>query len=577
MYIFCVYVISLCVYNLTQTYKIYIYIVDSNTACDANPTLPEFRRIYIYIDDDEFRILNQNEFSPQTMSFSSQIPAPNITNVEIKLIARHLTKGSDLTSLQFSPNIALCEIITMSPTLSPSNAPTTPIPTPAPVIRPTTTPSISPTKSPTYNFPIDWCIILIKGTTAYNVTFSIPEYKNDGTTPSINDVKYMINYAQIGRNSIEANKIGTNTITYNELLFTNGININYNTEFKMTTVNNINNDITYAEWTECIVRTMNPTINPSISPTIQPTLSPTNPDVGVFVYSNDEKNSICAGYERCACHLDKFNYDCIGLDFPEEPQIEDTRLYFLPSSGEQKSVLWIGRYQYYFHYDTDIEWEFIYLNDTNNFNSGQRVKPIRGITTIRAEERLGAIVLAEFVPIPNEALDIHDPQWYMFKITNCSTAGLMDNAFKYIEASGGLCSESEYAYTVRNGACKSSTCGTKYDPISSFRDVKADSETSLEVAVAEGPVSIAIEADQSAFQFYSGGVLTGTCGTRLDHGVLAVGYGTSGSKNEWDQLEGLTGSGGGEGDNFIGSKLPHEYGGGSGGGHMPGANISDEK
>jgi len=125
--------------------------------------------------------------------------------------------------------------------------------------------------------------------------------------------------------------------------------------------------------------------------------------------------------------------------------------------------------------------------------------------------------------------------------------GLMDNAFKYVEASGGLCSESEYAYTGRNGQCKSSSCGTAYDAISSYSDVTADSMASLEAAVAEGPVSIAIEADQSAFQFYSSGVLTGTCGTRLDHGVLAVGYGTSGSdqywkvKNSWGETWGMDG------------------------------------
>ena len=34
-------------------------------------------------------------------------------------------------------------------------------------------------------------------------------------------------------------------------------------------------------------------------------------------------------------------------------------------------------------------------------------------------------------------------------------------------------------------------------------------------------------------QFYSSGVFKGTCGDRLDHAVLAVGYGVSGSDQYW--------------------------------------------
>merc|ERR1719242_607336 len=52
-------------------------------------------------------------------------------------------------------------------------------------------------------------------------------------------------------------------------------------------------------------------------------------------------------------------------------------------------------------------------------------------------------------------------------------------------------------------------------------------------AVAQQPVSIAIEADKSVFQLYTGGVLSGACGTNLDHGVLAVGYGTQGEQKYW--------------------------------------------
>jgi len=111
--------------------------------------------------------------------------------------------------------------------------------------------------------------------------------------------------------------------------------------------------------------------------------------------------------------------------------------------------------------------------------------------------------------------------------------GLMDYGFQYIMDNKGLCTEASYAYTAKDGTCKK-TC-EKVVTIDGFKDVPSGDETTLYNAVGTiGPVSIAIEADQTGFQFYSGGVFDGTCGTNLDHGVLAVGYGvdTTG-KNYW--------------------------------------------
>jgi len=110
--------------------------------------------------------------------------------------------------------------------------------------------------------------------------------------------------------------------------------------------------------------------------------------------------------------------------------------------------------------------------------------------------------------------------------------GLMDRAFKYIEANG-LCSEKDYPYTAKDGSCKKTSCTAQpYTKISSYKDV-AHTEAALGAANDIEPVSVAIEADQSGFQLYKSGVFEGACGKNLDHGVTLVGYGTDTGKDYW--------------------------------------------
>jgi len=126
--------------------------------------------------------------------------------------------------------------------------------------------------------------------------------------------------------------------------------------------------------------------------------------------------------------------------------------------------------------------------------------------------------------------------------------GLMDSAFQYIIAVKGMEQEDTYPYTATDGNC---AFDAKFivSSISSFKDVTTGSETALMTAIVQQPVSVAIDASQSSFQFYSGGVYyePDCSSTQLDHGVLAVGYGTdSGSdyyivKNSWGTDWGMQG------------------------------------
>jgi C1A family cysteine protease len=115
----------------------------------------------------------------------------------------------------------------------------------------------------------------------------------------------------------------------------------------------------------------------------------------------------------------------------------------------------------------------------------------------------------------------------------CS-GGSMDLAFKFAETHG-LCGEAEYPYIAKAADCHASTCTTiPKGAVTGFRDVQEDSDEALMEALAKQPVSVAIEADKNAFQLYSGGVLTSNeCGTNLDHGVLAVGYGEEDGTKYW--------------------------------------------
>jgi len=144
-------------------------------------------------------------------------------------------------------------------------------------------------------------------------------------------------------------------------------------------------------------------------------------------------------------------------------------------------------------------------------------------------------------------------------LVDCSAAegnlgcngGLMDQAFQYVMMNKGIDTEASYPYEASTDSCvyKAANEGAT---VRNYSDVQTGNEAALQNAVATvGPISVAIDASQFSFQFYSSGVYDEpNCGNQmsdLDHGVTAVGYGTlSGSdywlvKNSWGTVWGEKG------------------------------------
>merc|ERR1712160_132240 len=119
------------------------------------------------------------------------------------------------------------------------------------------------------------------------------------------------------------------------------------------------------------------------------------------------------------------------------------------------------------------------------------------------------------------------------KLNHACNGGSMALAFRFYKSHAAVL-EADYPYT--------SVKATGYAMVT------PNDSAQLKAALDKGPVSVAIEADKIAFQAYQSGVLTGSaCGTQLDHGVLAVGYGTENGtpyylvKNSWGATWGAAG------------------------------------
>jgi len=118
--------------------------------------------------------------------------------------------------------------------------------------------------------------------------------------------------------------------------------------------------------------------------------------------------------------------------------------------------------------------------------------------------------------------------------------GEMEDGFQFIIQNHGITTEANYPYTAADGSCNTNKEASHIAKITNYERVPANSEAALLKAVANQPISVSIDAGGSGFQFYTSGVFIGECGTDLDHGVTAIGYGQASDgtkywlvKNSW--------------------------------------------
>lgn len=123
------------------------------------------------------------------------------------------------------------------------------------------------------------------------------------------------------------------------------------------------------------------------------------------------------------------------------------------------------------------------------------------------------------------------------KINKGCSGGWPHTAYDSYLSSAGVCSESSYAYTARDGSCRASSCSLALAKgvVTGHADV-GKSASGLKSAVSKQPVSVTVNAGQ--LQFYGNGVVTGTCSGQINHAVIVVGYGTDGVdyfniRNSW--------------------------------------------
>lgn len=124
------------------------------------------------------------------------------------------------------------------------------------------------------------------------------------------------------------------------------------------------------------------------------------------------------------------------------------------------------------------------------------------------------------------------------QLVDCSTSygnngcqgGWMSKGLQYLEDTGSMTTE-DYPYMAVNQSCKSDSSKFKATLVE-YYDLPSGDPFALKKAAAERIVAVAVDA--SSWMIYKSGIISAsTCGSKLSHGVVVVGYGIEDGVKHW--------------------------------------------
>ncbi|XP_036044675.1 LOW QUALITY PROTEIN: testin-2-like [Onychomys torridus] len=134
-------------------------------------------------------------------------------------------------------------------------------------------------------------------------------------------------------------------------------------------------------------------------------------------------------------------------------------------------------------------------------------------------------------------------------VTHGCSGGFMQYAFQYVKDSGGLATEESYPYKGRGRKCRNHTENSAAN-VRDFVQIPGHEEALMKAVAKVGPISVAVDASHTSFQFYESGIYYEPQCRRvhLNHAVLVVGYDEESDgnsywlvKNSWGEEWGMKG------------------------------------